>query len=100
MSTQYVDIYIGQRRFHRQNSPTSFGILGWVKLLDGEPITDLVIGSPTVQLKLSAQRDDIRATFSGDCEPTPRTLTVSRFVAMELALFFLKNQELPTRMAI
>jgi hypothetical protein len=95
-----IEIYIGQRRFHQQSNPTSFSVLGWLKLLDGQPITDLVIASSTAQLRLSACRDDIRVFFSSDGEPTSRNLTVSRFVAMELALFFLSHEELPTRMMV
>jgi hypothetical protein len=91
----HVVIYKGRKQIYRQDNPSPFALLGWMGYLDGNLVTDLVVASPTVQLNLSARREDICLSFSGDAQPNQRTATVSRSTAVEMALYFLKNETLP-----
>ena len=91
----HVAIYKGRKHIYWQDNPSSFALVGWMGYLDGARVTDLVIATPTVQLNLSARGKDIQLSLSGDTQPSQRTMTVSRSTAVEMALYFLKNEGLP-----
>jgi hypothetical protein len=91
----YVAIYKGRKQIYRQDNPSPFALLGWMGYLDGNLVTELVVASPTVQLNLKALGQEIQLSFSGDTHPNQRTVTVSRSTAVEMALYFLKNEGLP-----
>jgi len=91
----HLEIYKGQQPLHRANDPSPYLLLGWLRYLDGENITDLVIASPTVRLNMSARGEEINLSFSGEGMPNNRNVTVSRAAALEMALNFLKNEGLP-----
>ncbi|MBI1255954.1 MAG: hypothetical protein GC204_00645 [Chloroflexi bacterium] len=90
----YLEVKKGQQSLHRQNDPSPYILLGWMRYLDGENISDLVIASPTVKLIMRARGADINLSFSGDAITNPRNVTVSRAAAVEMALYFLKNEGL------
>jgi|tagenome__1003787_1003787.scaffolds.fasta_scaffold17880676_2 hypothetical protein len=91
----YLEIYKGQHQIHRQDDPNPYLLLGWLRYLDGENITTLIIASPTVKLTMNAHGDEINLSFSGEGMPNDRNVTVSRAAAVEMALHFLKNGGLP-----
>ena len=64
--------------------------------LDGKHITDLVLTSPTVQLKMTPHDQEISLSFSGEGVSGNRSVTVLRSTATEMALYFLKNEGLPS----
>ena len=91
----YLEIKKREQLLQRQNDPSPYTLLGWLRYLDGENITDLVLASPTVRLIMSVRGAEINLTFSGDAITNPRNVTVSRATAVEMALYFLKNEGLP-----
>jgi len=91
----YLEMYRREQRLERQDDPTPYTLLGWMRYLDGEHVTDLVIASPTVQLNLSVRGQEINLSFSGHDIPSHRNVTVPRWMAVEMALYFLKNKGLP-----
>ena len=91
----FVDLYRGQERLAHHHDPSPIALLNWIRDLHSSHVTDLVIGSPTVQLNLSVRGQDINLSFSGEGISVPRSVTVPRATAIDMALYFLKNRGLP-----